>query len=365
MSGVCHSLKVSKKGIVVDSFVVFDIELANPDPRSICEFAFIKFKGSGEDPNAVATLVKPIGDLAQVDPISQSIHGISSKDLDDAPALEEVWSQVVEFIGDLPLVAHGATQDIKKLIETLHWNYYQGAEGMEISDREFFCTLTIGRNHPETKGFDSHGLGAFSAEYGVEWTQSVRPSGGYGHIALMDAYATGEIMQKMLSYFGGSFSTLTEELNMRSGKIASNTVVHGNTKKPKPNPFFANMKEVNSADFDSMVKDYETQGLIDKSHLFSGRNFLLTLSMQSISNRDFWKCVAMSGGQMKTGISKKIDYLVEGIDPNGKYEKGTSSKSVKARELNDTGDSNIVILDEAGFLELLGPEIPERLARLS
>ncbi len=340
----------------MDSFVVFDIELANSDPKSICEFAFIKFKGKGSEPSAVATLLKPKGDLAKVDPISESIHGISSKDLVDAPGLEEVWGQVQEFIEDLPLVAHNATQDINKLLETLNWHYYDGAEGMELTDRDFYCTLTIGRIHPETKGFDSHSLGEFAADYDVEWTQSVRPTGGFGHIALMDAYATGEIMQKLLESYGGSFKKMTEELGMRSGKIASNKVVHGNTKKPKPNPLWSNMKEVGLAEFNSFVTEYGERNLIIDNHPFSGKNFLLTLSMESISNTEFWQLVAICGGQMKTGISKKIDYLIEGSDPTGKYQKSSSSKSTKARELNANGEAKIVILDEHEFLEQVGEE---------
>jgi len=55
---------------------------------------------------------------------------------------------------------------------------------------------------------------------------------------------------------------------------------------------------------------------------------------------------------------------VEGIDPKGKYIKGETTKSLKARELISEGKSNIQVLDESSFLGMLGEDVLIDLGKL-
>ena len=66
---------------------------------------------------------------------------------------------------------------------------------------------------------------------------------------------------------------------------------------------------------------------------------------------------------MKTSVSKFTHYLVEGQDPKGKYVKGQTTKSIKAKEVISQGKSDLVILDESEFLKLLGDEVLKDLKR--
>ena len=96
---------------------------------------------------------------------------------------------------------------------------------------------------------------------------------------------------------------------------------------------------------------------METNHEFSGKSFVLSLYPQEISIPEFWACVALVGGQLKTGVSGKLDYLIEGEDPSGKYVKGQTSKSIEARKLIAEGNSRIRILQEQEFLDLIGPDI--------
>ncbi|NBR23797.1 MAG: hypothetical protein EBU08_08530, partial [Micrococcales bacterium] len=94
-----------------------------------------------------------------------------------------------------------------------------------------------------------------------------------------------------------------------------------------------------------------------ENHPFFGKNFAISLWLNQMNETDFWTCVALCGGNMKTSVSKFTDFLVEGIDPKGKYIKGETTKSLKARELISEGKSNIQVLDESSFLEMLGEDV--------
>jgi DNA polymerase-3 subunit epsilon len=346
----------------MDSFVVFDIELANSNPSSICEIAFIKFI-DGKASDALVSLLKPNpndisisfnNDDADnfkiiVDPISQSIHGIRSEDLGSAPKLSDIWSEVLDYIGELPLVAHNATQDINKLFQALK-DY-----DLVLPDREYFCSLTLSRNAPETRGFESHRLEDVALSMDVDWFLATRPSGLVGHAALVDANATGEIMVKLLETKSGSFKELCSSLEMLPGRIVGGKVKNGNTKIQQKNPLWL---APSLDDFATIVASLAELGFAPREdHPFFGKNFVLSLSLESLDETSFWICIALAGGQMKTSVSKFTHFLVEGNDPKGKYKKGETSKSLKAREILANGKGSLRILDESEFMSLLGKDV--------
>lgn len=87
------------------------------------------------------------------------------------------------------------------------------------------------------------------------------------------------------------------------------------------------------------VKPRETEPVKAQSSPLSGRTFVLTGAMESMT-RDEAKDKLMSLGAKVTGsVSKKTDYLVAGADPGSKLDKA-----------NDLG---VEVLDEQAFLDLL------------
>jgi DNA ligase (NAD+) len=73
----------------------------------------------------------------------------------------------------------------------------------------------------------------------------------------------------------------------------------------------------------------------------SGKTLVLTGTLSALTRGQAEERIKALGGAIGSNVSKKTDYLVVGADPGSKLE--------KARRLK------VPILDEAAFLELIGP----------
>jgi len=72
----------------------------------------------------------------------------------------------------------------------------------------------------------------------------------------------------------------------------------------------------------------------------AGKSFVVTGTLAGMTRDEAKRRIRAQGGKVTSSVSKKTDYAVVGVDPG--------SKASKARELG------IEILDEAGFLKILG-----------
>lgn len=332
------------------SFVALDFETANSDPTSICEIAFAKYV-DGKATDVAYSLIRPDREF-YVAPVNEFIHGITEADLVDAPLLRDVWSTFNEFIGDLPLVGHNATQDLKKLLQVL------AGSSLSLSDRSFYCTLTLARNHPDVSPADGYGLEYLAEELDVEWNMTRRPNGQFGHSAVLDAAATGEVFLRLIARRNRDINEMLSEFNMQPGRIESGQLIHGNT-KIKPKLVFP--KKLSPSEFEEMISNFsEAEKSFSDGHQLKGKKILITLSPEEIDEDQFWLMVGLCGAEMKTGVSKSLDILVECKgDPTGRYTPGQTAKSLDSRRLNDEGKARIQFLSEGQFLDLVGEEIVE------
>lgn len=332
----------------MDNFVAIDLETANSDKTSICEIGLVKFL-NGVPYATAETYVRPMGEI-RFDVHNQMIHGITIEDVVDAPLLGEVWAELESFIGGLPLVGHNFTQDLNKIIATLD------EQNVRVADHFYYCTMTLARQMEEFQGSDSMGLSDLAAFAGIEWTETQRSDGSFGHGAVNDAQATGELFVQITKCRNIGIAALLEALDMRAGEIVNGSVLHGNTKK-KDNSFWA-MQTFGAKEFQTLLEQLALDSLQPLTdHHFSGQNIVLSLFPQTLRLDQFWTCVALAGGNLKTGVTKKVSYLVEGDDPSGKYVKGQTGKSKDARELIQKGFHDLRIIEESEFLDLVGPEI--------
>lgn len=76
-----------------------------------------------------------------------------------------------------------------------------------------------------------------------------------------------------------------------------------------------------------------------QGHIFSGKTFVLTGSLQNFSRDEAVSLIKERGGKVSGSVSKKTDYVLVGEDPGSKYD--------KAKELN------IHILSEDQFRKML------------
>ena len=104
---------------------------------------------------------------------AQLVHGLSDAFLSDKPSFHERCEELLEFIGDSPLVAHNASFDFGFL------NHELGSCGRAlICLSRMIDTMTLARQrHPGAK----HSLDALCTRYGIDRSLRVK------HGALIDA----------------------------------------------------------------------------------------------------------------------------------------------------------------------------------
>lgn len=108
-----------------------------------------------------------------------AVHGLSEAFLADKPRFPEICGELIEFLGDCPLIAHNAMFDYGFL------NGELGACGRPLLSAErIVCTLQMARaRHPGAK----HTLDALCVRYGIDL--SAREL----HGALIDAHLLAQV----------------------------------------------------------------------------------------------------------------------------------------------------------------------------
>ena len=117
-------------------FAAIDFETANSERTSICSVGVVIVR-DGEKAETFYSLIKPEPDYYSY--WCSQVHGLTSKDTQDAPLFPEVWKQIEPLIEGLPLVAHNKSFDESCLKAA--FRCYR----MEYPDYEFHCTCLASR----------------------------------------------------------------------------------------------------------------------------------------------------------------------------------------------------------------------------
>ena len=144
-------------------------------PVSAISVGLVKYRGA-EVADTLYSLIRP--PHLYVRPDFTDIHGLTVEDVKDAPDFARLWeSEMREFIGSTPLVAHNAGFDMKVLSCTL--DHY----GLAVPALRYFCSLSLSkRAWPDLR---SHALTSLGREFGIEYE---------AHNALADAQTCGKII---------------------------------------------------------------------------------------------------------------------------------------------------------------------------
>jgi DNA polymerase III subunit epsilon len=110
---------------------------------------------------------------------AEQVHGLSERFLSDKPLFADQVEDLLEFIGDAPLVAHNASFDFGFL------NWELGACGRPlVCTSRMVDTLVLARRaHPGAK----HSLDALCTRYGIDRSHRVK------HGALLDAQLLAQL----------------------------------------------------------------------------------------------------------------------------------------------------------------------------
>jgi DNA polymerase III subunit epsilon len=110
---------------------------------------------------------------------AETVHGLTDRFLSDKPAFHERSEELLEFIGDSPLVAHNAAFDFGFINHELS----QCGRPLVCTSR-MVCTLTLARQKfPGAK----HSLDALCTRFGVDRSQRIK------HGALLDAQLLAQV----------------------------------------------------------------------------------------------------------------------------------------------------------------------------
>ncbi|MGX8701557.1 3'-5' exonuclease [Caproiciproducens sp.] len=162
-----------------DKYIVLDLETTgfSPNKDKILEIAAIKYQQSTEL-EIFHTMINPNCGL---NPLAKSVNHIDSSMICDAPCIEDILPKFIDFLGDLPLVAHNATFDLGFLRKEAQ------AEDLKILNTVFDTAKLAREAFPNLTNYK---LQTIIKELNIKIEDS--------HRALPDTQATAIIFQKCL-----------------------------------------------------------------------------------------------------------------------------------------------------------------------
>ena len=159
-------------------YVAIDFETASASPESACSVGLVRMDEEGCVLDRYYSLIQP--KRLDFDPRCFAIHHLDPLRIASSPTIAEIWPEMRDFIGDLPLVAHNASFDISVLRASLaSWD-------IESIHNDYYCTLSLSRKLWKNKR--SYRLTALAEEFG--WTYEA-------HNALADSEICGRLFARL------------------------------------------------------------------------------------------------------------------------------------------------------------------------
>ncbi len=153
--------------------IIFDTETTGFDPKTgdrLVEIGCIELVDRRETGNSFHAYFNPERDMPAA---AEAVHGLSIQFLSDKPLFASRVDELLEFLGDAPLVAHNAAFDFGFVNAELA---RAGRPALDMG--RMCCTVQMARKlHPGAK----HSLDALCTRYGIDRSHRVK------HGALLDA----------------------------------------------------------------------------------------------------------------------------------------------------------------------------------
>ena len=156
---------------------------------------------------------------------AEAVHGLSDRFLSDKPLFADKAQELIDFLGDAPMVAHNAGFDFGFLNRELA---LCGRDPICLT--RMVCTLVIARTrHPGAK----HSLDALCSRFGVDRSQRVK------HGALLDAQLLAQVYIELT---GGRQIGLGLVADLSLDSVAATTPVDRPLRPARPH--FASDEEI-------------------------------------------------------------------------------------------------------------------------
>lgn len=300
---------------IPSNYTVIDIETTGLDPKfdEIIEIGAMKIR-NGKIVDEFESLVKPDGYyfyddndtkyFSYIDEFITELTGITNEMLEDAPKIDEVLPDFINFISNDILVGHNIHFDINFLYDYCY-------EILDYKLQNDFVDLMIltRKVYPD---FTNHKLDTIAENLGINNSSL--------HRSLADCKVTYECFSKLSQYI--------DDNNIDLKELFSYKAVDLTTIKP------------NVTDFD------EDHPLYNKYCTFTGK-------LEKMNRKDAAQLVVNLGGHCLNNVTKKTNFLILGnFDYCSNIKGGKSSKLRKAEQLILKGQ-DLQILSEDVFYELV------------
>jgi len=112
------------------NFIAFDLETTGIQPKTdaVVEIGAVRFE-NGKPVDTFSTLINP---GRSIPPEASAVNGITDEMVADQPGIETVLTDLAEFCGDLPLVAHNAPFDFKFLLAAVEKHRARAPKGIVL-----------------------------------------------------------------------------------------------------------------------------------------------------------------------------------------------------------------------------------------
>ena len=175
--------------------IVLDVETTGLDytKERMVEFAALRLE-NGRIKERFETLINPCRHIRKS---SIAVHGITEDDVKDAPKEEEIMPEILEFIGDYPIIAHNAVFDYSFINEASIRTTGEPITNIRIDTQMMFKEV-----YPD---LESCGLESLMNKFNVEFSTR--------HRAMADAEGLAKAYPELKKLYEKKFAWQIQQLD--------------------------------------------------------------------------------------------------------------------------------------------------------
>ncbi len=269
-----------------------------------------------------------------ISPLCQNVHGISNQMVKNCPTFPHIWETLHPLVAEYPIIAHNAVFDIGVLLEAAS-RYKIIVPRLHIYD-----TMLLSKKHV---GAEKNNLPFMCKYFGIDCRNHHKSSDDSEMCArlFLELQARyGELEEFEMPLPAEAITVCPDEYDWDD--------FESETQETQTHHFFSSQPaEYVEAD----VKYDDPEGFS-----FAGKVFVLTGQIGDYDRSKLVEMICLRGGEVRSSISKKVDYLIVGYEDRNivsDSERAKSTKIIKAEQLREAG-GKIKILPDEFFLEVIG-----------
>ena len=293
---------------LLSDYIIFDIETTGLDSSydEVIEIGAIKVKNN-KIVSKFNSLVKPKN---EIDEYITELTGITNEMVKDAPTIEEILPDFMNYIGNDILIGHNVNFDINFIYDNLYRNKF------DVLTNDFIDTMRISRKLlPE---LPHHRLIDLAKYFKIDSTNN--------HRSLKDCEITMNVYENLKEIALQKYDNVDEFKNA--------------FKKHKKEGLRA--KDIVS-----------TNTEFDVDNLFYDKYVAITGTLEKMLRKEAMQMIVDLGGHCEDGVTKKTNFLISGNNDYNPILRGKkSSKLIKAETLKLEG-KDIEIISENVFYDII------------